>query len=166
MKNLLAFPLLALVLIFQSSVISRLSLLAGTADLMLLVLAGWALQEQVDSSYHWAVLGGIMTSFVSGLPFYVPVIGYLIVAALARLVLRRVWETPILAMFIVTFTGTLIFHIISLIALSLTGSDLPVQDAFSLITLPSVLLNMLLALPVSVMVRDLADWLYPVKEGV
>ena len=164
MKNLLAFPILALVVIIQSAIIGRLNLLSGSADLMLVVIAAWSLQEQVDTSWHWALLGGIMTSYVSGMPFYVPILGYLAVAGIARLVLLRVWESPVLAMFIVTFTGTLVFHIISLIALALSGSSLPLQDAFSLITLPSVLLNMLIALPVNVIMRDLAAWMYPVKE--
>jgi rod shape-determining protein MreD len=166
MKNLIVFPLLALALIAQTAVVSRLPLLSGTADVTLVILAAWALQERVDTAWHWAVLAGIMTTLFSGLPFYVPIMGYLAVVGIAHLLLRRVWELPILAMFIVTFVGTLVYQVISLVALYVAGTSLPVADVFSLITLPSVLLNMLIALPIYAIMRDLADWVYPLKEGL
>jgi cell shape-determining protein MreD len=166
MKNLIAFPLLVLILIVQTAVVSRLQLLSGCADLMLVVLAAWSLQEQVDSAWLWALLAGLMTAFVSGLPFFVPIVGYLFVVGFSRLLLKRVWESPLLAMFIVVFVGTLFYQLLAMGALILTGNNLPVGDVFSLIILPSVLLNMFLALPVAVMVRDLAAWVYPVAEEI
>jgi rod shape-determining protein MreD len=165
-KNLLAFPILALVVILQTAVVSRMQLLSGSADLMLVVLAAWALQEQVETSVHWALLGGVMVAFVSGAPFVATILGYLAVVGLARLVIKRVWELPILAMFFVTFTGTLVFQAVMYVALLLSGDAIPASDAFSLVVLPSVLINMLLALPVSVFMRDLAVWMYPIEEVV
>jgi rod shape-determining protein MreD len=166
MKNLIVFPLLVLALIAQTAVVSRLPLLSGTADITLVILSAWALQERVDTAWHWAVLAGIITTLFSGLPFYVPLMGYLAVVAIARLLLRRIWELPILAMFIVTFAGTLMYQVISLVALYVAGTSLPVADVFSLITLPSVLLNMVIALPIYAIMRDLADWVYPLKEEI
>jgi len=163
-KNLLAFPILALVVIIQTAIISRLQLLTGTADLMLVVLAAWALQEQVETAWHWAVLGGIMVAVISGVPFVATILGYLSVVVLARLVLKRVWELPIIAMFFVIFAGTLMFQILTYLALVISGETVPVSEAFSLIVLPSVLLNLLIALPVSVIMKDLAHWMYPMEE--
>lgn len=48
MRNLIAFPLLALAIILQSSVVSQIKLISGYADLMLIILAAWALQERVE----------------------------------------------------------------------------------------------------------------------
>jgi rod shape-determining protein MreD len=163
-KNLLAFPILAMVVILQTAVVARMQLLSGTADLMLVVLAAWALQEQVETSWHWAVLGGVMVALISGAPIAATILGYLAVVGLARLVLKRVWELPILAMFFVTFIGTLLFQIIIFSALLVSGGSIPYEEAFSLVVLPSVLLNLLIALPVSVVMRDLALWMYPNEE--
>ena len=165
-KNLLAFPILALVVIIQTAIASRMQLLSGSADLMLVVLAAWALQEQVETSWHWAVLGGVMVAFVSGVPFIATILGYLAVVGLARLVIKRVWELPILAMFFVTFLGTLIFQIITYFALILEGSPVPAGEAFSLVVLPSVLINLLISLPISVLMRDFALWMYPMEEAL
>jgi len=48
---LLSFALLAVIL--QSSVVSQVKLLSGNADLPLLVLGAWALQDRVKSAWHW-----------------------------------------------------------------------------------------------------------------
>jgi rod shape-determining protein MreD len=165
-KKLLAFPILALVVILQTTIVARLQLLSGYADLMLVVLAAWALQEQVDTAWHWAILGGFMMAALSGMPFIATLLGYLAVVGLARLVTKRVWELPIVAMFFVTFLGTLIFQSISYLALLLSGENIPVNDVFSLIILPSVLINLLIAIPINTVIRDLAFWMYPITEGL
>jgi len=54
MRTLIAFPVLILAVILQSAVISRITLLAGCADLMLVILAAWALQTDIDASWQWA----------------------------------------------------------------------------------------------------------------
>ena len=45
-----------------------------------------------------------------------------------------------------------------------SGSPLPLDDVFGLLTLPGVLLNMLIAIPVYAVMRDLARWVYPSAE--
>ncbi len=164
MKNLIAFPVLALVLMFQTAVISRITLLSGAADLMLLVLISWALQEQVDSVWHWAVLGGLLVGFVSAVPPIVPIIGYVLAVVFARFVIRQIWQSPILALFSVTFFSTLVYHIVTYLVLVLLGTPLPLGDVLALILLPSVFLNFLLAIPVHSLIRDLALWVYPVEN--
>jgi rod shape-determining protein MreD len=166
MRNILAFPILALALVFQMAVLTRLSLLSGAADLVLLVVAAWSLQERVDTAWQWSLLAGVFVGVASGLPVLVPVLGYLATTGIARLVLKRVWESPILAMFIVVFFGTMICLILTLVWASLAGGNYPAQEAFSLIILPSVLLNIVLAIPVFLLVRDLATWMYPAEEIV
>jgi rod shape-determining protein MreD len=164
LRNLIAFPLLALVVIVQSAVISQMTLLAGYADLMLIVLAAWALKADAPSAWIWAILGGIMVSFVSGLPWPVAMIGYMFVVLLAQLLRHRVWQAPLLAMFSVTFLGTLAMNLFTLVALNLLGTPLPLGDSLGLVILPSVLLNLLFSVPVYAVVRDLAQWVSPVKE--
>jgi len=163
MKNLLAYPILAIVLILQTAAVGRITLLAGYADLMLVTLAAWALQEQVTTTWHWAVLGGIMVGFVSGIPWFIPLAGYLLVVGLAHMLRSRVWHAPLLAMFAVTFLGTVSMHVASLTVLRLLGDPLPIGDSLGLITLPSLLLNLLLAIPVYALIRDLAGWMYPLE---
>jgi hypothetical protein len=164
MRNLIAVPVILFTVILQSAVISRVYLLSGIGDLPLVMVAAWALQEQVDSAWHWAAATGLLVGFVSGIPWVVPVLGYLAVVGLARLFQRRVWQAPLLAMFSITFLGTIIVAALSMAALRFSGVPLPVSDVLGLLTLPGVLLNMLLAIPVYAVMRDVARWVYPSPE--
>lgn len=164
MRNLIAFPLLAFAILLQSSVISQVKLISGYADLMLIILAAWALQDRVDSAWHWAALTCIFTGFVSNLPWLVLILGYFAIVYLAQALQKRVWQAPLLAMFSVTFAGTIVMHLISFIVLRLSGIPYVLGDVIGLITLPSLLLNMLFAIPVYTFIRDLARWVYPVEE--
>ena len=164
MKNLVAFPLLALVFIVQSAIASRVPLLAGTVDLPLLVLAAWALQERVKMAWSWALVAAILAGFFSAVPPAAYFIGYFAVVVFARFVQRQVWQLPILAMFTMAFIGTVFLHLTVYLVLLLYGSPISLEDVLSLITLPTLLLNFLLAIPVHAMVRDLAMWVYPLEE--
>jgi len=163
-RNLIAFPLLAFIVILQSTVISHMTLLSGYADLLLVVLAAWALKADAVTSWLWAILGGVMVSFVSGMPWLVNMAGYLFVALLAQLLRQRVWQAPLLAMFSVVFIGTLSMNILALLVLNLLGTSLPIGDSLGLIILPGILLNLLFAIPVYAVMRDLAQWVSPIQE--
>jgi rod shape-determining protein MreD len=164
MRNLIAIPVLFLAVILQSAVISRIYLLSGAADLPMVMLAAWALQDSVDSSWHWAVALGILVGFVSALPWYVPVISYVFVVALAQMLQRRVWQAPLLAMFSVTFLGTVFLNILTYLVMRIGGVEMPFEDVLGLLVLPGMLLNMLLAIPVYTIMRDLSRWVYPTPE--
>ena len=164
MRNLVAVPVILLSVILQSAVISRVYLLSGIADLPLVMLAAWALQDEVDSAWHWAAATGLLVGFVSGLPWVVPVLGYIIVVTLAQIFQRRVWQAPLLAMFSITFLGTILLSLMSLGVLRFAGVPLPISDVLGLLMLPAVLLNMLLAIPAYAVMRDLARWVYPSPE--
>ncbi len=85
MRNIVAIPLLGLAVIVQSAIVGQFSLLAGYADLLLVILAAWALQEGVTTAFQWAFLASVMISFVSHLPWIIYFIGYFGVVFLALL---------------------------------------------------------------------------------
>ena len=164
MRNLIAIPVIFLAVILQSSIVSRVTLLSGIADLPLVVLAAWAMQDEVETAWHWAIAMGVLVGFVSGLSWVVPLLSYLLVIAFAQVLQRRVWQAPLLAMFSITFLGTIGLSFFSLAVLRFSGIALSMTDVFGLLTLPGILLNMLLAIPVFAVMRDLAHWVYPAPE--
>jgi cell shape-determining protein MreD len=163
MANLIAIPVLVILGILQTTIVNRLPLLHGTADLILLTLAAWSLQERVSSSWFWALFGGILVSFSSATPYFAPLAGYLILTLFARMLRRRVWQTPIVAMFLVTFFGTLVLHGLYIGSLLIQGTNLNLRDGLNLVTLPSLLLNILLAIPVYAVISGLSEWVYPLE---
>jgi rod shape-determining protein MreD len=166
MRNIVAVPLLGLVVIVQSAIVGQVSLLAGFADIVLVMLVAWALQERVTTAFHWAFLAGVMVSLVSRLPWFIYLAGYGGAVLLAQALQRRVWQVPMLAMFSVTFLGTILVHLLSFLYLAVSGETISLADSLGLVTLPSVLLNMLISIPIFGMMRDLAGWVFSGVETV
>jgi rod shape-determining protein MreD len=161
MTILLALPILGVLVMLQSAIVSRVFLLHGTADLVLLAIIAWALQERVNTAWHWALIGGLLVNLVSALPLGIPLLGYLLATGIALLLKHRIWQAPILAMFTSTFLGSLVNLGLDWIVLVMLAHPLPAAASFNLVILPSVLLNMLLAIPAFSLASSLAEQLYP-----
>ncbi len=159
----LGFPIIALLTILQSALFSHMQLYQGYADLVLLAVIAWGLQPRVEADWHWAVIAGLVMGFTSGLPFFAPVLGYLLIVSLTRGLRMIVWQSPMLSMFVAVFVGTLLMHAIDWVALRLVGNPMPFLPALQLITLPTLFLNLLLAVIFWGIFQDLANWLYPTE---
>ena len=160
---LIAVPILGLAVILQTAIVSRMGPLSGSADLVMLILAAWSLQERVRSAWVWGTAGGLLVGFVSGIPWFIYLFGYLAVVGMARLLTRRIWQAPLLAMFTVTLVGTLVVLMTTFAYRSLVEVPLVFKDVLVQIILPSALLNLLLAIPVHALIRGLALRLYPLE---
>lgn len=161
MATLIAVPVMGVLAILQSSILSRMPLLHGSSDMIMLMIIAWTLQKKTQTAWQWCIIGALIANITSAVPFGVPLVGYSIITGISILLRRRVWQVPILAMLLVTFLGTLITQGITLFVLRFIGSPIPVLESFNLIILPSVLLNLVFAIPVYLLAGELARWLYP-----
>jgi len=159
--NLLAIPVLLILTMLQIGIVSRMPLLQGTADLILLAIIGWTLQKRVRDGWFWAATAGVLIGLASQISPFVSILFYLLVAALVQFFKRQVWQAPLLVMLLLTLICTLLQHGITLAALIIGGNPLPILDSLSLITLPSILLNLVLAVPVYIIMADMANWVFP-----
>jgi cell shape-determining protein MreD len=166
MAIILGIPVLLIILMVQTTIVSTLPLLHGTADLVLLVLAAWSLQERVKVSFEWAGLAGLLVGIVSKIGLVVPLAGYLTVAGVGHLLKRQVWQTPVLAMFITTLVGSVVMQGLQMVSLQVQGIPLPLGDSINLIILPGTFLNLLLALPVYALVTDITQSVFPEEVEV
>ncbi|MFL7890452.1 MAG: hypothetical protein ACK2UM_15640 [Anaerolineales bacterium] len=161
MAIVLAVPILGLMVILQSAIFSQVQLLYGTTDLVLLIVVAWAVQDKVTTAWHWGVIAGVLASLATAVPAIAIIPTYVAVTGVALYIRRIFWQRPLLAMVTATLLATLISQIITVGVLVFNGSSIPLIEAFYLITIPSALLNLLLAVPVYAVIGDLASWLYP-----
>jgi biotin transporter BioY len=160
MPVFLGIPVLMLTMVLQTTAFSRLPLLYGTADIVLLVILAWMLNDRVKHGWEWVIIAGLMGSFVSALPPLLPLVGYLMAAGLAYWLKRRIWQTPVLAMLFSTFLGTVLVQSLSLLVLTIMGTEISTPVGYSLVILPSALWNLILAIPVYTLVSEMAGWVY------
>jgi len=166
MAALLAFPVLILSLMLQLAIVRNLPLLGGTADLILIVLVAWAIQERTKTLWIWVLIGGGLVVLVSALPGLTALLGYGLAVGIVRLLTRRIWQVPILVLFLGIVLGTLGQHFLSLVMLFFNGQPPPLQESLTWVTLPSILLNLILSLPVYGLVSDLARLVNPMEAPV
>ncbi len=161
MSALLAVPILAGLLILQTAVLNQIMLLQGSADIVLLALIAWSLQKRVRTAWSWGIIGALMVGYATAVPFWVYIFSYLAAVGLSQILRQRIWSVPVLAMFITTFVSTLILHGTTMLALRLANKPVDFAASLNLITFPSMLLNLLLALPFYLIFTDLAKLVYP-----
>lgn len=159
---------IALVVFFilQTTIFSQTRLVSGTADIILLFLAAWSLQEQVKNSWVWTVISGVLVSLVSAMPFFAPLIGYLGVVGISKGLQRRVWRTPLLAMLIVVLVGTFFQQTLYVLILIITGAPISWLESLDRVILPSALLNLIFSLPIYAIAKDLAGRISPQEVEV
>lgn len=161
LATLVAIPLMLLLVVIQSVILSRFELLEGTPDLLLLVVIAWTLQKRVRTAWQWGIIAALINSLYSALPVAVIMLNYLLPVGLTLLLRKRVWQVPILAMFFAVLSGTLISNLVTMVSLTISGNPLSWIDALNLVMLPGLLLNIIFTIPAYALASGLADWLYP-----
>jgi len=158
-----------LVLVFTSlqlSVISRIPLNHGMADILLLFVIAWCLNRQARKFYVPALLAGALISFISSIPFPMAIISYLVAALLTRAFVSRLWEMPIFTMLIITIVATFFQHLLYIVTMQFQGISISLLSSLQEITLPSIFLNIIIAFPVYFIVRDAQKFVYQEVENV
>ncbi len=161
MSILLSIPTLGLIAILQSSIVSRLPLNRGVADIMLVVLVAIALQKNVTTSWQWSIVGGLFIDFLSGLPFGIFTVSYLLATGLALIIRKRIWRYSFLMQLLVVLFGTMFSHILTFLVLFLQGSELSFETSLQVVTLPSIILNFMLSLPIFILTQDVLEQVNP-----
>lgn len=152
------------IIILQSVVISNLHLRYGSANIMMLVILAWAIQEKAQKKWAVGLFGAILYSLISATSVYVTILTYLIIITITRFIINKLWRMPIFIMILMSIIGTFLEHFLSLFSLQFSGTYLPIQESISLVTLPSVLLNLIISIPVYAIITDITRLAYPDEE--
>ncbi len=161
MAYLIGLPLLLLLAIVQSAVLSHLLLLDGRPDLVLLAVVAWALTGRWREAMGWGLVGGLMLDLLSGAPFGASSIALVLVAFLVSLTEGRFWEAHLLMPLGAMLVATAAFYAISIAALFLTGQLPDLLASLTRVVLPGLFLNLLLAIPAAQLAQALCSVLFP-----
>ena len=161
MSYFIGIPLLTLLAILQSVLMSHIELLDGRADLVLLAVISWSLTRRSEEAMVWGVIGGFTLDLLSGLPFGSNAIILLIVTFLVSFLEGRFWEAHLFMPLGVMLVASLTYHFLSTFFVMAIGQDVSLDFAFRRIILPSTFLNVIIALPASQLASALHSRLYP-----
>lgn len=146
-------------MMLQTTIARQVTLLSGSVDLLLVWIAAWALLSKDNSAWVWAVVAGVVFSFVSATPWYTSLTAYLAVVVMAKFIRGGLWQSPLLSMFVITILGSIILYTLTFIGLTLQGADYPWQDTLVRIIIPSIFLNLFISIPIHALARDSVRWI-------
>ncbi|MBP9675457.1 MAG: hypothetical protein KBD67_01845 [Anaerolineaceae bacterium] len=164
MSILFSIPIIVILLIIQTTIARQVTLISGSVDLVLIWLAAWGLKSRDNSGYYLAVIAGLLVAYITALPWYVYLTTYFSVIIIAKLIIQRQWQSPLLSMFFITLVSSILLYGLTVTALSLSDVSFHLIGAIDTIIIPSVFLNLFLSIPVYVIVKDFSNWIYRSKE--
>lgn len=163
MATLLPFVSLITAAILQTTIVSQITMLQGSADLVLLTLLSWVLLERSATHWRWGLVAGVLIGGASAVPIWVPVVGYSLVVGFISVLQTRIWQAPILILFLATLFGNFVVYGLELTYVRISGATFNFIEALNLVLLPSLVLNMLLVLPLYGFINGLAKQVYPLE---
>lgn len=166
MIYLIGVPTLIFLTIVQSTVLSQLTVLDGRPDLVLLVIVAWALTGRAREALTLGFIGGVFHDLFSGFPLGVSAISLVVVAYLVSLSEGRFWGANMLLVLGAVLLSSVVYHSFSLGMLWITGRGVDLPYAIGRFFLPSLFLNLVLALPVTQLAEGLRESLFPPKVEV
>jgi len=163
---LVGLPLLALAAVVQATVLSHIHVAGGTLDLVLLLALSWTLIGEWQGGAMWGLMGGLCLDLLSGGPLGGHALGLVPVAYLASLSEGRFWRSHVLMPLATVLVGTVLYHLIYLAVLAAAGHHVAWLLSLFQVTLPAVLINTLLMLPVYHALRWLHNVLHPAQVTI
>jgi rod shape-determining protein MreD len=154
-------PLLALLAVLQSSVLSYMRLLDGRPDLVLITVVAWGLTGRSRETMLWGLIGGIFLDLLSGLPVGASALVLVVIAYLVSFLEGRFWEANLLLPLVVMLVASLIYHFFGFGVIVLSGRGFDLGMALTRIILPSTFLNLILALPMAQLAKSVYLRFFP-----
>ena len=163
-STFMSIPIMLIFSVIQTVAVSRITLMGGSADIILLAIVSWGISEEDSSVYFWALVGGIFISFISAMPTAAVITSYLVIAGISRVFQKVLWQAPILAILLSTFIGTIAKFTIDIIALQLMGIELTLFESIKMALAPNLILNLFILFPIYLIMSDLARRISPKEE--
>jgi rod shape-determining protein MreD len=161
MAYALGVPLLALLAVVQSVVFSQVRLVGGQADLVLLAIVAWALTGRWREAMILGVVGGAFLDLLSAVPIGMSSLALVLIAYGVAATEGRLWGAHLLTPLGVILAASLVFSAVSLLGSLLAGAVIDIGSVSTRIVLPSLFLNLLLAVPAAQLASVLQRMLYP-----
>lgn len=166
MAYIVGVPLLLLLAILQSSVLSYIGLLEGRPDLVLLAIVAWAVTGRSGEAMILGLIGGLMLDLLSGVPLGATSLILVLIALLVSLFEVRFWEAHLLMPLAVTLVASFLYHFLTLGIIWLMGRTVDVSIMLRQVILPSAFLNLVLALPAAQGAQALRESLFPPEVSI
>ena len=149
----LVVPLLAIVAILQSTLVSHFRIWGVFADLPLLVVVSWGLLRGSREGLIWGFIAGLAVDLFSGAPFGAATFGLMAAGSLSGLGQSTVFRSQLFLPLIAVLLATVVYDMLFLLVVWISGYPVSWLDSLFRLVLPSAALNAALTPVVFVIMR-------------
>jgi rod shape-determining protein MreD len=158
----LGIPLFFLAGIVQTTIMSRLEIAGGQPDLIVLVVLAWAILDKGQEGMVWGFVGGLVLDLFSTTPFGISSVALVVVTFFVSLAESQVYRESLILPVFLGGLGAAGYHAIYMILLRvLDGVPLGWSEVVVYVTLPSILFDIILIVPVVRLLSGVYDQLHP-----
>jgi rod shape-determining protein MreD len=161
LDTLIGIPLMALLAVLQSTILSHVQLLDGRPDAVLVAVVGWSIAGRTNEAMVWGFFGGVFLDMYSGVPFGSTAIVLVFVAYLVSFPEGRFWESHVVMPLGVMLVASTVFHVLGIGTLLLIGRPMDLDSALTRVLLPSTFMNLVLILPALQLATGFVQRLFP-----
>jgi rod shape-determining protein MreD len=149
----LVVPLLVIVAILQSTLVSHFRIWGVFADLPLLLVVSWGLLCGPKEGLIWGFIAGVSVDLFSGAPFGAATFGLMAAGFLSGLGQSTVFRSQTFLPLIVVLLATIVYDILFMLVVWISGYPVSWLDSLFRLVLPSAVLNAVLTPVVFVIMR-------------
>lgn len=157
-----AFPLVALLAIMQTSLVPRLTVGAARPQLVMTWIVCWAVVRGRGEAMSWAIFGGLLLDLLSQMPPGAHLLAMTAVVFIADLGHKVMQGSTALFASAAVFAASLAYGIVLLGVLAVAGHPIQLADTVILNILPGAVLNLAVLIPIFVVQRTV-DQRFPVS---
>ena len=157
-----------IVSMLQLGIFSHIQILSGKIDLIMLGVIAWILQKRIEivDILIYILISLLILFFISAEPIFLLIMFYGAVGLLTYWIKNNVQQIPIVSMLIFTAIFTFIHLTIFGLYLQLLGTNIEAKSVFQIVILPSILYNLIAAIPMFLLTNELQHLVYPWVEEV
>lgn len=161
MSLLLGLTGISLLAVLQASLVNHLRLVDGRPDLVLLAITAWALAGHARQALLFGFVGGLALDLFSAVPLGVSSAALVLVVVLVSYSEGRFWGVHPLMQLAAVLAACAVFYAAQLSSLWVAGHPIDLPLVLNRIVLPSLFLNLVLALPAAQTAEALSRFFTP-----
>lgn len=156
-----SLPLLLIAAILQTTLLPQLQIRGGQADLIFMLVLSWTLLAGVEEGIVWALVGGVAGDLLSGMPLGTSALALVIVMFGIGSAAGEVGRGNLIVPPLAAALGTGIYQALLIGLYTVLGRPVPIRYSLLNVTLPTLILDVILILPIFRLVGALYEAVRP-----
>ncbi len=146
MGRYFSFPLLFIAVIIQTTVVPEFRIAGGGPDFVLMLVLSWGLLAGPQEGALWAIIGGVINDLAIRTPVGTTALALVVSAGMVSLTVGQISRANFIFPPFVAAGGTVIYHGMLIILLSIIGRGPNIPYTLLNVTLPTLIANFVLML--------------------